>query len=75
MYLYEIGDSLTIPDRCKTPKVCPTVQNRVTFQQVNGVAIYNLKGAAVTVNNVEQGLKDALAWSGSCGWEPTIVAA
>lgn len=26
MYLYEIGDSLTIPDRCKTPKVCPTVQ-------------------------------------------------
>jgi hypothetical protein len=61
MYLYEIGDSLTTPDRCETPKVCPTVQNRVAFQQVNGVAIYNFKGNAVTVNNVEQGLKDALA--------------
>ncbi len=61
MYLYEIGDLQTIPDRCKTPKVCPTVQNRVTFRQVNGVAIYNLKGNAISVNNVEQGLKDALA--------------
>lgn len=61
MYMYEIGDSPTIPDRCKTPKVCPTVQNRIAFQQVNGVAIYNLRGAAVTVHNVEQGLKDALA--------------
>src|SRR5262249_45822437 len=61
MYLYEIGDSETIPDRCKTPKVCPTAPNRVAFQQVNGVAIYNFKGNAVTVNNVEQGLKDALA--------------
>src|SRR5262245_3245835 len=61
MYLYEIGDSTSIPDRCKTPKVCPTVQNRIAFQQVNGVAIYSLKGNAATVDNVEQGLKDALA--------------
>ncbi|HEU0178978.1 MAG TPA: extensin family protein [Blastocatellia bacterium] len=61
MYLYEVGDPQTTPERCKTPKICPTVQNRVTFQQVNGVAIYNFKGNAASVSNVEQGLKDALA--------------
>src|SRR5262245_60289162 len=61
MYVYETGDSPTKRDRCETPKVCRTVHKRVSLQQVNGGASYILRGNAVTVDNVEQGLKDALA--------------
>jgi hypothetical protein len=61
MYVYGVGDPKTTSDRCKTTKICPTVQNRVEFRDVNGVAIYSLNGNAGTVSNVEQGLKDALS--------------
>jgi hypothetical protein len=63
MYLNEFLNepkSQAIPPRCKTPKLCPIVQNAVEFNTVAGVRMTNHGGRAWTVKNVEQAVPDAL---------------